>query len=389
MAYSLDQIRGFASNVQTLPSSGAYGEGRISAGISALETLKGMVKNGDLSVTDYLDLAEPISVQVGKLGQVLGGMGSKQASAVQAAGIGRLYDGGYVANLNGQLTAKLPFSRTEYAKLPENVLPTQQDINKGLFDPTTAPLQRLRQAPQPAVNPGTGTPSTPATPTTPPQPGVTPGSVTPTNQTGSSPLYTANPNSPAPYGGLQSTNSEASFDAQKIAQEAALQQQLAQQALDARASQRKKYLTDLSGILQQQQDQAFREDNPAIQEELNSKGLLRSSELGNALARELKSLQGTTSQQLAKYSTDSEMADLNDLKGIQDSYNQARNSALQRQFSVEDYNRQIDASIRLGQEAGKLTPNQGKSGSPTTAAAIAGSSQIGAATIAKLGTKGG
>jgi hypothetical protein len=374
MAISLEQIEKWAANPASIPGAGKYAEGRISNGYQALQSLKEMVKKGEITLTDYYNYAEPISKQVANIGYQLSSGGSRSANAASAAGYINFLNDGYAKNVNGQWQTLLPFTRTEYAKLPDNVLPTQSDINQGLFDPLLAPLQRLRQtAPTPQTNPGPGTPST--------QPGVTPGATTPTNQTGTAPLFTANPNNPAPYGGLQSQNSEAAFDAQKIAQEAALQQQLAQQALEARATQRKKYMEDLSGILMNQQNQAFQESNPVIQEELNAKGLLRSSELGNALSRELKSLQGTTTSQLAKYGTDAEMADLNDLKGIQDSYNQARNSALQRQFSVEDYGRQIDASIRLGQEAGQLTPNQGKSGSPTTGAAIQGGSAIASAMI--------
>lgn len=324
--------------------------------------LKQQVMSGKLSLSDYQAQAEPIIKKAASLTYQAASSGANNANAVVPVW-NQFVQGGFSNNNTLSPTVTMPFSRQEYAKLPDEVLPTQADINKGLFDPTTAPLQRIRPNPQPQVNPGTSPTSQPI------PPGQTAGP-TPTNQTGDSPIFTANPNNPPPYGGLESNNQQANIDAQKIAQEAALQQQLAAQAANERASKRQQYLQDLSGILQQQQDRVFKEDSPGIYEDLNSRGLLRSSELGNALAREQKSLSGTTSEQLSKYALDANTQDLGDLKTIQDNYNQARNSALQRQFSVEDYNKQIQAGKDMGEQYAKLTPNQGKSGSPVTAAGI-------------------
>lgn len=375
MANRLDQIRTWAEDPSKIPTSGSYGEGLIGNGYQALKDLKGLVQKGRITLTEYSELADPIARKVAGYGNAVASSGSGAASAVTAAGFQQFLSDGYAINQNGQWTMRLPFTKQEYAKLPESALPTQEDINSGMFDPTMAPLQRVRTSPAPQPNPGPG--------------GGNQTGPTPTNQTGNSPVFTANPNNPPPYGGLESNNQQANIDAQKIAQEAALQQQLAVQAAQERASQRQKYLNDLTGVLQSEQDRAFNTNAPDIMEQLNSRGLLQSSELGNAFAREKSRLSGITTDALAKYGIEGQTADLTDLKSIQDMYNTGRNSALQRQFSVEDYNRQIEAGKQMGEMYAKLTPNQGKGGSPTTAALIGGTSQIGASTLGYLGSKAG
>lgn len=350
---SLDEIKAFAQNPNSIPSGGTYGEGRVYNIRQYLDTLKSAVQKGDLSLTDYQGLAPSL-------------VKTAQATAIAAGGRGgsggvwqSIVDSGF-GDASGN--AGMPFSRQEYAKLPDSVLPTQNDINSGMFDPTKAPLQRI-QAPasnptqpnQPQVLPPTG------------QPGTTPGATTPTNQTGTSPIYTANPNNPPPYGGLESNNQQANIDAQKIAQEAALQQQLSVQNQQGLTSQRQGYLNDLSNLLVEQQKQQLNAQAPAIYEDLNSRGLLRSSALGNSMATTLGNLQAQTTNQLAQQGIQGNISDLNNYKDIQSTYNQARNSALQRQFSVEDYNRQIEAGKQLGQQYSQLTPNQGKAGNPGAA----------------------
>lgn len=362
-----------SSTPSSTSGTGVFGEGTVSQYYNQLLDLKNQVQSGNLSLTDYQGQAEPLIKKAASLTYQIASSGSKGASAVVPIW-NQFVQNGFSNNNTINPTVTMPFTRQEYAKLPDNVLPSQDDINQGLFDPTTAPLQRIRTSPQPAINPGpTGQPI---------PPGQTVGP-TPTNQTGDAPIFTANPNNPPPYGGLQSNNQPANIDAQKIAQEAALQQQLSTQAEQARASQRKQYLSDLSDVLMKAQNQQFSEDNPAILEDLNSRGLLRSSELGNALAREQKSLSATTANNLAQYGIEGQTADLNDLKGIQDTYNQARNSALQRQFSVEDYAKQVQTGKEMGADYAKLTPNQGKAGSPTTGAAIQGAATLGAAAMTK------
>jgi len=374
MAFTLDEIREFARNPGKIPAPGTYGEGKVVYGDQMLRELKNQVASGQLPLSEYQELAAPL-------------VKATQAAAVAAAGRGgsggiwqSLVNDGF-GDAGGKLG--MPFSRQEYAKLPDAVLPTQQDIQTGMFDPLLAPIQRVRQAPIPQVNPGVvpGTPqpgTTPGTVPSVPQPGTTPGAVTPTNQTGTSPVFTGNPNNPAPDGGLRTDGSSAAADAAKIAQEAALQQQLAVQAANERAGKRKTYLNDLSSLITQQNNQILSEKSPYIQEELNAKGLLRSSELGNAIAREQRGLAEQSANALGQAGLQAEQQDLTDFKEIQNAYNQARDSALGRQFSMEDYERQVRTGRELGDQYAQLKPNApskgkaGLSGAATGAVAGAG-----------------
>jgi hypothetical protein len=178
---------------------------------------------------------------------------------------------------------------------------------------------------------------------------------------------------------LVSTSTNASNDAQRVAQEAALQQQLSVQNQQGITDKRSQYLKDLSDVLQKQQAQNMSEAAPGIYEDLNSRGLLRSSALGDSMARELKSLQGTTTNTLAQKAIEGETADLGNYNKIQDTYNAGRNSALQREFSVEDYNRQIQAAKDLGEQAAQLKPS-----APSTKqqAEVAAASSVGPAAAA-------
>jgi hypothetical protein len=373
MAFTLDEIKKYAKDPASIPAPGSSGEGMVTYAKQMLETLKSSVQDGSISLVDYQGLAQPLVKAAQQRAMGLGGK----------AGTGAMWQSivndGY-ANGSGKIT--MPFSNQEYAKLPDSVLPTQNDINTGMFDPTGAPLQRLKSAPTPAVNPGTNpaAPTTPAAPTAPSatvgnNTATTPGVETPNHQTGTAPIYTANPDNPPPYGGLSSTSAAGSYDAQRIAQEAALQQQLSTQSQEGVTAKRQQYLNDLSGLLVQQQQQQMSEAAPGIYEDLNSRGLLRSSELGNAMAREQRGLQANTTNQLAQYGIQGATSDLNNYTGIQNQYNQGRNSALSREFSVEDYQRQVQTGKEMGEQYAKLTPQAPSTKDQVTVAAAGGLSQ--------------
>ncbi len=371
MAFTLDDIKKFASNPSSIPAPGKYGEGAVVYSREMLDTLKSAVQDGKLSLVDYQGLAAPIVKNAQSRAMAAGGQGGSGATWQSIVSDG-------FANAAGKIG--MPFSNQEYAKLPDNVLPTQSDVNSGMFDPTGAPLQRFQKAPTPAVNPGPGTPGTTAGNNS----TTTPGVETPNSQTGNSPVYTANPNDPPPYGGLQSTNADGSYDAQRIAQEAALQQQLATQNQEGITSQRQKYLSDLTGLINQNTNKQMSEATPGIFEELNSKGLLRSSELGNQLATKAKSLNADASNQLAQYGIQGETSDLGNLQNIQQTYNAGRNSALSREFSVEDYNKQVQTGKEMGEEYAKLAPQAPSTKSQMEVAGVQGATQ---GATAKAGKK--
>jgi len=338
MAFTIDEIKEYAANPGSIPSPGSYGEGQLANIYEMAKTLKQAVATGKLSITEYQGLSEPLlkhAVDFRNSQNLSGSRGDAIAGAFNP-----LFNEGYLAHNQGQFTPAIPFSSTEYAKLPESVLPTQSDVQQGLFNPNLAPLQRFRTDPnQPQVNPGPG------------------------GQTGTAPVFTADPNVPPPYGGLRQDNSAPAQDAYKIANEAALQQQLSVKAQQERAATRQKYLGDLSNILLEQQNASMNEAAPSIYEDLNSRGLLHSSDLGNQMSTKLKELQGVTTREMARYGIDANTQDLTDLKGIQDNYNLARDSALNRQFSMEDYERQVRTGQMMGEAYANLkpaAPNKGK-----------------------------
>ncbi len=185
------------------------------------------------------------------------------------------------------------------------------------------------------------------------------------------PVYSASPNNPGPNGGLVTNGSQASQDAGQIANEAALQQQLSTQSQQGVTAQRANYLQDLTGVLNQNVQNQLNDQAPGIYEDLNSRGLLRSSALGNSMATAAKSLTANTTNQLEQQAIAGETADLGNDTTIQNTYNQGRNSALQRQFSVEDYNNQIAAGKSLGDQYANIkpqTPSTKAQGTQTAAA---------------------
>lgn len=391
MAFTLDDIKKFAAKPGSIPAPGTYGEGQVVNISQMLDTMKDAVKSGDLSLVEYQGLTPGLVKQAQRSAMAAGGRGGSGATWQG------IVDSGF-ADGNGKMAN--PFSNQEYASLPDKVLPTQEDINKGMFNPTGAPLQRVRSAPQPAVNPGTpgNTPATPAAPATPVTPAATagnnstttPGAETPNHQTGTAPVYTASPDNPPPYGGLASTNAAGAYDAQRVAQEGALQQQLSTQNQEGITAKRQQYLNDLSGLLVQQQQQQMSEAAPGIYEDLNSRGLLRSSELGNAMAREQRGLQAQTANQLAQYGIQGQTADLGNYQTIQNNYNDSRNTALNREFSIEDYNRQVATGKELGEQYANLKPaavNSGKGAQIGTVVGGVGGAYLGGAPGAMAGSQ--
>ncbi len=377
-------------------NKGTYGEGNVADALQQLNDLKSSVQSGKTSLADYQDQAAKIVAQAAQITQQISGSGGKAASAVNPIW-NQIVSGGFASPVNGKWTAPLPFSKQEYAKLPNSVLPTQDQINQGLFDPATAPLQRVQtatpSAPSTPATPGAPTPTDkPATPTLPngtaqaPQPTFTPSNpagnnpqtgvapVTGNSQVQGSPVYSASPNNPGPNGGLVVNGTQASQDSSQVANEAALQQQLATQSQQGITAQRAKYLQDLTGVLNQNAQNQLNDQAPGIYEDLNSRGLLRSSALGNSMATAAKSLTANTTNQLEQQAIAGETSDLGNYTTIQNNYDQARNSALQRQFSVEDYNNQIQAGKALGDSYANLKPQTPSTKDQATVAAAGGTS---------------
>lgn len=120
--------------------------------------------------------------------------------------------------------------------------------------------------------------------------------------------------------------------------------------------------SDLDTALQKGSDVAFSREQPLLLEDLNARGLLQSSALGEALAREKSLLEKEREAKLgeAKIGMDTNTtnliaqakmagseADVNSLRDIYNQSNQYTNSALQRNFSLDDWNREAELSKTL------------------------------------------
>ncbi len=365
---TLDQIRQLAANPSQI-QSGGLGMANNLPGVFA--ALKQAVQSGQLPLTEYQSLAGAIAKPANQLIGSISRGGNEAADSVKGAW--NQLNGTY---LDGNGKALAPFSQQELASLPQNVLPTQGDIDSGKFDSTGYPLQRVQS-----------TPGAPTDVQAPDMAGNNPNTVighqTKNAQVNGAPIYSANPNNPGPNGGLKTDNSAGGVDAGQIANEGALQQQLATQSQQGITAQRQKYLSDLTDLLNQNTQKQMSEATPGILEDLNSRGLLRSTGTGDALAVKAKSLQADTANQLAQQGIAGETADLGNYTNIQNNYDQSRNSALQRQFSVEDYNNQLQAGKELGAQYASLQPQAPSTKNQVEVAAAGGAAQAGASKAAK------
>lgn len=199
-------------------------------------------------------------------------------------------------------------------------------------------------APTPQANPGIPTPP----------PANTPVSTTSTTTLPFN-VESALPSAPqtvkTPNGGLALGNSVAGIDEGKLLAEAELQKQLRQQTYNQQVAGRKAMLDELSGVLQKQQAAQLNDQMPGIYEDLNTRGLLRSSALGEKVGLEASKLARQTSEQLALQGITDRNTAINDLSSIEDAYLGGRGSALQRRFSLEDFDRQVAAGEKLGANA--------------------------------------
>ena len=71
-------------------------------------------------------------------------------------------------------------------------------------------------------------------------------------------------------------------------------------------------------------------------------------------------LTANTTNSLQQQAIAGETADLGNTTNIENTYTSGLNSALQRQFSVEDYNNQLAAGQKLGSQYASLTPQAPK-----------------------------
>jgi hypothetical protein len=191
-----------------------------------------------------------------------------------------------------------------------------------------------------------------------------------------------------PNGGLALGNTTAGIDEGKLLAEAEMQKQLRQQTYEQQVAGRKSMLDELSGVLQKQQAGMMSDQMPGIYEDLNTRGLLRSSALGEKVGLEQSKLARQTSEQLALQGITDRNSAINDLGSIEDSYLSGRGAAMSRRFSLEDFDRQVAAGEKLGANALPQISQPSGKGSGALQGALGGGSigaSVGGPTGAVIG----
>jgi len=130
--------------------------------------------------------------------------------------------------------------------------------------------------------------------------------------------------------------------------------------------------SEMAEMLNQQMERQFSDQVPGYLEDLNTRGLLRSSALGDRLSTERAKMSAGVNEQLAMQGFQDQYGGLDQLGGIQDQYLQGRQSAMSRKFSLEDYAQQTKAAQLLGQATTPITPYSGGGKSGSTQAGMAG-----------------
>lgn len=359
---------GKSFNAITADDIGQFSVGKgvfpqLATSLAFLEVAKKQVQAGNLTIGDYLTLANPVAeLATGTLNFATTG-GSADATRAKAF-LPQLRKFTRLSSTTGQgsfETAIAPFTEREAAQLPDNVLPTQEDVNSGLIGSDLLP-PNIRLRPEP----------TPEEPTAPGE--VAPGEEVPSEtpsitEPGGFPIGTD-----IPVGLTE--------DQLTIEREAIRQQGQSELVLEAQSQERERRLADLADLLGREGERQFGIDRPLIAEGAQEAGLLRSSGFGEALARRNTDLQGQIAFQLAQQGLADREADIGGVGDILRGRQGFQAGGLERRFSLEDFERQAQLARELGATSAPGVPQSGKGG--TTQNVLGG-----AALGATIGSGGG
>ena len=175
-------------------------------------------------------------------------------------------------------------------------------------------------------------------------------------------------------GGVNTEAGAAGKSAAQILAEADLARQYREETLGKTRAAQGTSIEELQNLLNQEAQIKYQRELPGLYEDLNTRGLLMSSELGNQMSKRQQESAQDIALQLAKAKLGYDDSNIGEIKDISEKYLGGRESALGREFSLEDYARQLEASLKLGQATGNITPYQGtsKMGNIGQAAATAG-----------------
>lgn len=165
-----------------------------------------------------------------------------------------------------------------------------------------------------------------------------------------------------------------------IEREAIRQKIQAKEEAEVAKRERSSRLDELRELLNTQGERTFKENNPLILEELNKRGQLDSSEVGNALARELARQKSISNEIVSAQSISDRDVDINASLDIGAATRGFQTEGLSRKFSLDDFNRNQLLSERLA-ALSKPQP-KGKTGGEKAVQGI----EAGAAVIESIGS---
>lgn len=175
-------------------------------------------------------------------------------------------------------------------------------------------------------------------------------------------------------GGLVPGTGQGAIDAQKLLDEAKAAYNMRTQNLGTLQTTRQEQMKKLSELLATQAESQMSDLSPAVYEDLNSRGLLRSSALGDRMATEKGKITRDISQQLAMQDLANQQEYAGQFNNIGEQYLSGREGGINRQFSLEDYARQLKASMDLGQAVAPMQQYQAGGKGEGMASAAAASS---------------
>lgn len=356
-----------------------------------LNQAKTAIKGGELTFNDFITGVEPL-IQLTNNGlSSLASGDPGQANALKQE-LGSFF------NLDAQgrfLTEpRIPLTQREIANVPDEVLPSLADIDQGRFPVDILPpgtrerVQRVEEtriaADQPPI---------------PPQDLIGQPQITDPNQ----PLGTIpdprNPGQRIPIpivGDITGIVPPQTRDQAVIEAEARRQEEQQRRAFEASRSLREQGLEQTAQLLATQRGQAFEQFVPQAAEQLQTRGLLQTSELENVLGKEQGRLQQETESLLGQARIAGTQQEIEDINRILAQRQGLQQSGLERRFSLQDFEKQARLARELGAE---ITPEVGggqgsRLGSIATGAvggagALAGLGPFGAAAGGILGGLGG
>jgi len=363
----------------------------LDAGVSVLEGLRDRVVKGDATIGELAQATDSLGSfmntalndrwargAVGEARDTLNRLNKFiKTSAPDGRGQGEFED----------LNFERAFTRRQIAQIPRESLPTRADVEKGLLPLDIFPtgLKMQEDVPDPDA-PGPTTPDVveqpfklpvqpgqgPITPTiqppgaTPQTPGTPPVSLEPSlpqqpPQAGQPGLPQQVPGGSGQLGaptqpgvGIGTLigdplrlNEALSPERQQIEVFGRRQEEQLRQLFETQEQQRRAGIQDLSQFLAGEEQRKFKEAVPGIQEGLNTQGLLRSSALGQAMARQRGQLGAETQSALLAQGLSDREAQLAQTEQILGSRLGAQQAGFEREISLEDIEREQDLARQL------------------------------------------